>query len=79
MAMNTPATLDRRLRAGLGQYVTEAARQAVARANVVVGGKRLWTCFPIAPRRPSSSRRISPRSCRRSPSGGLPASGLPCW
>ncbi len=49
MAMNTPGLSIVGCGPGSALYVTEAARQAVARADVLVGGKRLMELFPDCP------------------------------
>ena len=46
MAMNTAKLSIVGCGPGSARYVTEAARQAVARADVLVGGKRLMELFP---------------------------------
>ena len=45
-SLETPQALDRRLWTGFGRYVTQAAREAAAGAEVLVGGKRLLELFP---------------------------------
>ena len=47
--MNTPMLSIVGCGPGSVQYVTEAARQAVARADILVGGKRLLELFPDCP------------------------------
>ena len=49
MAMNEPMLSIVGCGPGSAQYVTEAARQAVARADVLVGGNRLMELFPDCP------------------------------
>ena len=65
---------------GSADYLTEAARQAVAEAEVLVGSRRLLDAVrPSVAASASLSRATSPRCWRPSKRIAPPGGGWPCW